>query len=1010
MGAAARMLNNTGNYETWNEALASVVFPELDNAGPAYLSLDAEQRAAISDRLGIEQADFEPELVRAVAELVRLPGDGPTSLFERLNARLGAWHHRRRDKRGAPPVLPFLALLTVAAERMAHGGGMSENNFYGRLLELFDQPDPLHHLENGYRRFGERFWAALDRWLEDNDGLRGLPTAAAVGHRFVGLPISQVLVRAADRDRLAHFFIQAGFPPGAVIPPQELEPSFSRWITSQPCPVSQPLAHHWHGTSSRAQILESVSTALAMWDGHVVHQENDDSVQGSLALNIGTFPKRRIEFSPIVYLADADQTRDGDIKTVSGWDTVELTPFAPGIMRIGEAQAFDNTSLLEGVLEVKDPMTGRSISRKPRRLMIFRRVDHAGAYLEAEQVMLGEDVMIVTRNEPRLMARVEEILKACARPGWSPLPEGFQGIPEGWTVFRSVQIFANPGELVSETSIDLRALVPLTNNQLVVAGGYQLPGVIRGKWHRDALPEVRAISDDPKGFVVRLFDYGASEGAAGESVQILERKSDEPGALVISLSSLELEDGNYRVELQPVGSKHPVSSITIRVRSGDRMDPDQLARFDPADQFLDDPLCAVGASQVRGDATLAGALLNDAEPGELQAQEVPMGPHWTLARSQRRKLTLNLATVPPDSCIYTGAHRTHIEMVDLDSDGRPLTAYTVGTCQKCGLVRRFPSSHWRAKKRAPRGRHDEAPRRISRSKLTPVSTDSTKPKWDVVLDAVCHTGAGDRATFERLSSYAEPSALMVHHLTRTLFALAHIDVLRSPDDLGILSWEVSPSTLVPTARGIFLAGYWPDRLVTDQLNTDPRIEMFKVEHPEAPTSRYLTGMPERLLTDVFVGASAIEIAEQLPPLSEVVDALPRVSAPSRVDGLSLFDPLTAKWNDADAMTVVGAYRIRGFATIDVLRSKEDLERREMAISTVHLGKHATALLWGSKPLLAYEHDDQILKVPLGANLPGLYERAAVLASGMAPFPNGGSLCYPFVSPELAGHLAYLLSH
>lgn len=82
----------------------------------------------------------------------------------------------------------------------------------------------------------------------------------------------------------------------------------------------------------------------------------------------------------------------------------------------------------------------------------------------------------------------------------------------------------------------------------------------------------------------------------------------------------------------------------------------------------------------------------------------------------------------------------------------------------------------------------------------------------------------------------------------------------------------------------------------------------------------------------------------------------------------------------------------------------------MAISTVHLSKHATALLWGSKPLLAYEPDDQVLKVPLGANLPGLYERAAVLASGMAPFPNDGSLCYPFVSPEMAGHLAYLLSH
>lgn len=110
------------------------------------------------------------------------------------------------------------------------------------------------------------------------------------------------------------------------------------------------------------------------------------------------------------------------------------------------------------------------------------------------------------------------------------------------------------------------------------------------------------------------------------------------------------------------------------------------------------------------------------------------------------------------------------------------------------------------------------------------------------------------------------------------------------------------------------------------------------------------------------------------------------------------------------MTLVGGYRMRGFATMDLLRNQDDLERRTMAVSTVHLSKHAAALLWGRKPLVAYDGRAHTLSVPLGGNLPGLYERAVVLASGLAPVIRSGSVHYLDVSPELAGHIAYLLSH
>ena len=119
---------------------------------------------------------------------------------------------------------------------------------------------------------------------------------------------------------------------------------------------------------------------------------------------------------------------------------------------------------------------------------------------------------------------------------------------------------------------------------------------------------------------------------------------------------------------------------------------------------------------------------------------------------------------------------------------------------------------------------------------------------------------------------------------------------------------------------------------------------------------------------------------------------------------------SAKWNDAEGMGALGGYRLRGFSTDDFLRTDTDLDHDTMARSTVQLSKHATALLWRRRPLVAYDRRTQILRVPLGANLPGLYERAVVGSSGIAPKVVSGCLEYPDVTPEIAGHIGYLLTN
>jgi hypothetical protein len=78
----------------------------------------------------------------------------------------------------------------------------------------------------------------------------------------------------------------------------------------------------------------------------------------------------------------------------------------------------------------------------------------------------------------------------------------------------------------------------------------------------------------------------------------------------------------------------------------------------------------------------------------------------------------------------------------------------------------------------------------------------------------------------------------------------------------------------------------------------------------------------------------------------------------------------------------------------------DWSRGECRISSVYAVKHMAALIEGRR-LACYEPNTRSLEVPLGAELPGLYGRAAVLCSGLVPERVGGHSRYIGVSREVA---------
>ena len=118
-----------------------------------------------------------------------------------------------------------------------------------------------------YRKYAEELWGRLNEWLSAADGQFGLPTAYALSHRYIGLPLSQALVRAADRRQFPLMFHRFGLPPGGEIPPAEMEQLLDSWLQMRPCPVSKNLAALWQRGQARERIANVAAVELHSWDG-----------------------------------------------------------------------------------------------------------------------------------------------------------------------------------------------------------------------------------------------------------------------------------------------------------------------------------------------------------------------------------------------------------------------------------------------------------------------------------------------------------------------------------------------------------------------------------------------------------------------------------------------------------------------------------------------------------------------------------------------------------------------
>lgn len=977
-------------YERVSEAIADVMFGSSQAGRPVYALADADTVRNVLEAAEIEDRTLT-ELASIVSSSLQLNEPGVAPFHWQAEA---ARRHRRQPLE-TPPSLPLLVALSIAAEQMQADGELAAHNYYSRLHRMLHVPTSEHQrVENDYRRIADLLWGSLNSWLEAWEGERGIPTAYAVGgHAFIGLPMSQAVVRQHDRAGLHELFALEGMTPGLRISPDDMSLAMDPYATATPSlPLSSHLARLWRVPAARERIVDAACLELEAWDGSGIEAVASarPAVTTRLLAFLRTFPRKSIEFNLMLpYRSEGPDI--ARFQLADGESTVPTVSGPGGSTRLSGVEGVSAASLVGEQLAGEFGNDGsRPFGRRPKRVTPLRWDDLQGAFVEIERISLGEDSIVLARSDAR--QRVEAHLEAHARPGWHELTD-LPGNPDGWLVYQHVQIVSAP---TGQVHFDLLPLAPRARTSLTLRGGFVLPGLLR-KWSAMEPPEAVALAAGASSVDVRVYRGTRIDPAA------LVAKSAQTGELaVLPLADRDLSDGEYVVAMFVDDASKPSSTALLRLRSANtpqfRVEDVDIRLVYSPDSSLRWPLTAgppEWPSHVNG-ARSVGLDSLVAEAATPMPEFMPRERSSSTAAPAKTRVGTPMTS---DSCLVTGMHRFLLPPV---LPGQPPTRSIEGECTTCGLVRRFAGTPWAATKK-------DAAKAIVLPEIPPV-IESDEPDFEVAFDALNHVGTGSFGIFERIAAQVEGSGLFADSFLRRLEVVGHVDVARD-DYLQVTEWAVNTSTLVPTGDGRWVligsrSGALLDRL-TELVDGDDNgdVEVTATVDAELARVEVAGKLPISALAEagftVLATSPAKAIAEALPALSDVAKSLKRIIVPIHRSA-EFWDTASASWHQTESLVRVGAYRLKDYGSTYAIRTADDIASGAIGLGNAQIVKHI-ANLWAGDPLVGYNSRSGSVVTPLGADLPALYGRALALCSGRAPreIVDHRMLQYPLVPREIA---------
>lgn len=937
-------------------------------------------------------------LVAAIRANISFAATAPLVFSQIESANKAWWLDVKKSKEifSVPPTIAFLAVTVIAAERM--GAGQSEPSaYYKHLLDLLEVPAADESLRKkvskAYTDCIEVLWATLNSWLYLIDGARGYPTAYSLGKKkYVGLPISQALVRGSDRQRIPVMFDFFGLPPGTLLSSEDMETLISRWHAKSNNNLSTSLRALWAQQAAREQISEAFCQELLTWDGSLPKSlkslHKHENVAKTIAPKIkltsqvsNRLGKRKLHLGVEVSSLSSTVGESFQLELEPGL-SLEFIQVATSRAANSARELLEYKPLIENLLLLSSSDGFHSYRRDPKQLIVMGWDESSQNFREVDQITFGQDCIILVKIENNLAAETASFLSSHARPGFRIYrnSEEMSELPLGWAMFADVQI-VTPG--ASSQRAKFGALIPISQSQVVLAGGLRLPAYrTSSQWLTGYAPELRVFSMNAKTILIRL-EYLNTIEPANQSP--LFAFSSSNGHIIKNLADLNLGAGDYQIVL--VEDEQPTQMKRFSMRDG--LLPDIAALHnaptlghEPALQgssFVTSSTLIVEPSKSEMVLGVTSSINNRSEKADsdvFAAKKVVFAQEGL--SSSVSKIAIGSQQAMP--CVYSGAHYRELE-------NKPNQATVIGTCKHCGIESLEANTPQEAARRTKLRETYEL--KIASAKVPPVVEQQVweDVNWTEICRVFTQSLTGTFSSLEKALTIFETSKIDAKELIFAAEEVGVLELTRSANGLPKL-WKYTPAQIFQPeekSNEFFLLGYLtgPQRkrllqkakelqIRIQSMATSPIWKIVDSDETKVASLAVYAEIP-------CVLAAADNLARDLVPLGNLLKNLPNLGLPNP-DSISCFDLATGRWIESDAYRE-GAIRVTSYGrTSYFLVTSESLKEASGKSVSATMSKYLAAQMSG-KTILSYDSASRTLYAPIGAKVPGLYGRALAICGG-----------------------------
>lgn len=475
-------------YDEWNNGLIDYLIAGASQGSTVFLDINEDVLEDVGRILKISgSGDKTGDFKQAVRTKVV---DGQRIRLENIST------YKIKDIKAYPQGVGFLGAMVLAAYYMSEDEDASSINYFKRLrnILLLEEEEGMDGRPHGLRTGSEeRLWIEWRTWLQ-NHGF--LPTAKrGEGPKtYINYPISQSLLRQADKDKLERIFEEHNWP--AHLDQNIVAARIRReipYLTKHTQKILQ------EGNIQRFQaLMESIFEIYENW---VIYGRNSSLIKNKLHstqrfaqrnINAGLYRVVNPLLDTVDYYLYPHQPRrghPGELQVKHGESLEDLVEDGPKWYRpLWELEAGELDDGTQYELAGSDAFQHLVLPQKDFWILTLDPTyPESGIYISGEPLDLGTSFILLCRQE--LQNQVTR-LKNERLVEWSNDPHPLPNYP-GWIEYREMMVLSEAWSGVSRSveNQDLyESLRPLTSIGIHFEGGMRIPRT--GAWLENYGPKV----------------------------------------------------------------------------------------------------------------------------------------------------------------------------------------------------------------------------------------------------------------------------------------------------------------------------------------------------------------------------------------------------------------------------------------------------------------------------------------------------------------------------------------